>query len=444
MKVFTRSASARAAVGLAAVSAILLSGCAAAAEPEAAQEGFEGQTLTVWFPGTNQVEIDLVTGPLKDKFEAETGATLDVTFVDWGDLSTKLNAGFAAGTAPDVFGHGPAAVADFAINGRLEPLDDYVAGLEQADIDDLSAALPGGTVGGVQYLMPLSMQGNLIVYDAADFEEAGLDPDAPPTTWEEVREAAEALTIRDASGTITRSGLLLPSQPIGRQQTFAALIASAGGSQLTDDDLESAFASPEGEKALEFYAGLYAGDDAVSYPLGADYINAPAAQQPLVLDTASMTMQTPNGANQIIAAAPELDLRIMDAVPFEGVDEGYTLGGSGPGLILNADSEVKDLGWAFIEYMISPEISAEYVQGIGGVPTRASAADTDYVQNSPVLQAFVANSSNFLPNPNVPGWVQVRDALDKYLEQALNGVTSAADALAAASPEIDSILESAR
>lgn len=444
MKVFTRTSAGRAAVALAAVSAVFLSGCAATAEPEAAQEGFEGQTLTVWFPGTNQVEIDLVTGPLKEKFEAETGATLDVTFVDWGDLSTKLNAGFAAGTAPDVFGHGPAAVADFAINDRLEPLDDYVASLDPADIEDLSAALPGGTVGGTQYLMPLSMQGNLIVYDAGDFEAAGLDPDAPPTTWEEVREAAEALTVRDASGTITRSGLLLPSQAIGRQQTFAALLASAGGRQLTADDSEAAFASPEGEKALEFYAGLFAGDDAVSYPLGADYINAPAAQQPLVLDTASMTMQSPNGANQIIAAAPDLDLRIMDAVPFEGVDQGFTLGGSGPGLILNADSDVKDLGWAFIEYMISPEISAQYVEGIGGVPARASAVDTDYVQNSPVLQAFVANGANFLPNPNVPGWVQVRDAMDKYLEQALNGVAPADDVLDEATPEINAILESAR
>lgn len=426
------------------IGALTLAGCTATSPEPPASGGFEGQTLTVWFPGTNQTEIDLVTGPIAEKFEEETGATLDVTFVDWGDLSTKLNAAFAAGTAPDVFGHGPAAAADFVVNGRLEPLTDYVDALDQVDRDDLATALPGGQVDGIQYLMPLSMTGNLIVYDAGDFEAAGLDPDSPPTTWEEVRGAAEALTVRDGSGAITRSGLLLPSQAIGRQQTFAALLASAGGQLLSDDGLTAEFSSKAGVKALEYFTDLYSGPDAVSAALGADYINAPAAQQALVLDTASMTMQSPNGANQIIAAAPGLDLRIMDAVPFEGQDDGFTLGGSGPGLMINADSKVKDLGWAFIQYLISPEISAEYTEGIGAVPPRASAADSDYVKNSPVLQAFVANASHFRPNPNVPGWVQARDTLDKALEQGLNRVVPAKDALDSATGEVEKILDGAR
>lgn len=430
----------RAALALIAVGALALTACSAPASEESS-DGIEGETLTVWFPGTNQTEIDLVTGPIAEAFEEETGAKLDVTFIDWGDLSTKLNAAFAAGTAPDVFGHGPAAVADFVVNDRVEPLDDYLAEMDEADLDDLAAALPGGQVDGTQYLMPLSMQGNLIVYDAADFTAAGLDPDAPPTTWEEVLTAAEALTVRDGD-TITRSGLLLPSQAIGRQQSFAALLASAGGQQLSDDGTEAEFDSPQGVDALEYFTSLFAASDAVSANLGADYINAPAAQQPVVTDAAAMTMQTPNGANQIVAAAPDLDLRVMDAIPFAGEDEGFTLGGSGPGLIINADSELKDLAWTFISYMLSPEVSAEYTEGIGAVPVRASAAETPYVKDNPVLQAFVANAPQFRPNPNVAGWVQVRDTLDKYLEQALNGVLPAADALDQAKVEVDKILES--
>ncbi|SDE35379.1 ABC transporter substrate-binding protein [Glycomyces harbinensis] len=423
-----------------ALGGVLLAGCTS---PPSDGGGIEGETLTVWFPGTNQAEIDLVTGPIAEAFEEETGAKLDVTFVDWGDLSTKLNAAFAAGTAPDVFGHGPAAIADFVVNERLEPLDDYLAELEPADVEDMAAALPGGQVDGAQYLMPLSMQGSLIVYDAADFTDAGLDPDAPPTTWEEVRAVAEDLTVRDGD-TITRSGLLMPSQAIGRQQTFAALLGSAGGSQLNEEGTEAAFDSEQGVQALEFFTELFAGPDAVSADLGADYINAPAAQQPIVLDTAAMMIQSASGANQIIAAAPELDLRVMDALPFEGQDAGSALGGSGPGLMINADSELKNLAWAFISHLLEPEVSAEYTEGIGAVPVRASAAETAYVQDSPALQVFMANASDFEPNPNVPGWVQARDTLDKYLEQALNGVLSAQEALDQAAQEVDMVLESSR
>lgn len=445
MRMFPHRAAWRLAAVAVAVGALLVTGCTTSA-PESSQtlENFAGQTLTVWFPGTNKVEIDLVTGPLKQKFEQETGAKLEATFVDWAELSPKLNAAFAAGTAPDVFGHGPAAVADFVVNDRLVRLDDYVKSLDPADVKDLSAALPGGQVGGVQYLMPLSMLGNLVIYDAADFKAAGLNPDAPPTTWEGVKAAAEKLTVRDTSGKITRSGLLLPNQPIGRQQSFAALLASAGGQQLTNDGLRAAFNSAAGVKALDFFTSLFDGPNAVSANLGADYINAPAAQQAIVTDAASMTIQTPNAANQIRAAAPNLDLRVMNAVPFQGQSKGFTLGGSGPGLMVNADSDKKNLAWAFIKYMISPEISAQYTKGIGAVPARASAAETDYVKNNPILKAFVANASNFIPNPNVPGWVQARDKLDKSLEKALNKVMPAQQALDEAAKEVNNVLAASR
>jgi multiple sugar transport system substrate-binding protein len=434
----------RSSVAIAAIAALLAGGCSAADESSSDDGSFAGKTLTVWFPGTNKTEIDLVTGPIAQQFEAETGAKLDVTFVDWSNLSPKLNAAFAAGTAPDVFGHGPAAVADFVINDRLEPLDDDIKSMDPADAKDLAAALPGGKVDGKQYLMPLSMTGNLIVYDADAFKAAGLDPDKPPTTWEGVKEAAQKLTKRDSSSKITRSGLLLPSQAIGRQQTFAALLASAGGSQLTPDGTKAAFNSAAGTKALDFFTSLFNGPDAVSANLGADYINAPPAQQPLVTGAAAMEIQAPNGAVQIQAAAPKLDLRVMNAVPFTGQAKGVTLGGSGSGLMINADSDKKKLAWEFIKYMVSAKTSAQYTEGIGAVPIRASAADSDYIKNNPILKAFVNNTGNFQPNPNVPGWVQVRDTLDKSLEQALNKRQPSQQALDEAATGVNKILQASR
>jgi multiple sugar transport system substrate-binding protein len=434
----------RAAVAALVAGTLLAGGCSAADKSSSDDGSFAGKTLTVWFPGTNQPEIDLVTGPIARQFEAETGAKLDVTFVDWSNLSPKLNAAFAAGTAPDVFGHGPAAVADFVVNDRLEPLDDYVKTMDPTDVQDLSTALPGGKVDGKQYLMPLSMVGNLIVYDAADFKAAGLNPDKPPTTWEGVKEAAQKLTKRDSSGKITRSGLLLPSQAIGRQQSFSALLASAGGSQLTADGTKAAFDSPAGTTALDFFTSLYDGRNAVSTGLGADYINAPAAQQPLVTDAAAMEIQSPSGAVQLQKAAPQLDLRVMNAVPFDGQAKGYMLGGSGPGLMINADTDKKKLAWAFLKYMVSTKASAQYTEGIGAVPIRASAADSDYVKSNPILKAFTDNAGNFQPNPNVPGWVQARDTLDKSLERALNKQQTSQQALGQAATEVNKILEASR
>lgn len=419
------------------VGGLAISGCAGTGGGE--EGGGDADKLTVWFPGTNQTEIDLVTDTIVPAFEEETGVEVEVTFLDWSDLSTKLNAAFPAGTAPDVFGHGPAAIADFVVNDRIEELDSYLDELDPADVEDFAASLPGGQVDDVQYLIPLSMQGNMFVYDAADFTEAGLDPDNPPETWEEILDAAEQLTVREGD-TITRSGLLLASQAVGRQQTFANLLLAAGGDQVKDG--KAAFNTPEGEEALQFFVDTYSGDDAVGTNLGENYMDAAPAQQPVALDTASIQMTVAPRATQIVEAAPDLDLRVMPVPKFESADEPGALGGSGAGLMINKDSKAKDLAWKFISYMLSPEISEQYTEGIGAVPTRASALDTEYVQSSPIVQAWLEAGQYFTPNPNVGGWVQARDTMDTYLEQALHGQLSAKDALEQMEATVNDVLES--
>ncbi|MGP4050276.1 ABC transporter substrate-binding protein [Streptomyces sp. 2A115] len=398
-------------------------------------------SISVWFPGTNQTEIDLVTKTIVPRFEKDTGAQVKVTFLDWPDLSTKLNAAFAADTAPDVFGHGPAAVADFVKNDRLEPLTGYVAKVRTSDRDDLSAALPGGQVNGTQYLIPLSMQGNLIAYHADEFKKAGLDPDQPPATWEGVQAAAEKLTKR-SDGKITHAGLLLPTHPIGLQQTFAGLLGSAGGRQISEDGRKAAFDSPEGAKALKYFVGTYQGSSAVGNQLGTNYQDAPVAQQPLVTGDAAMAVLAPQVAEQVVKANPERDIRVMPVPRFDGAGDGEALGGAGPGLMINKDSAHKALAWKFISYMISPETSTEYTKGIGAIPVRASAATSDYVKQSPVIQQFMKEATHFKPNPNVPGWTQIRDTLAKYLEQALNKKATPKEALDQAADEVNTILDS--
>ncbi|MCI2239820.1 ABC transporter substrate-binding protein [Paenibacillus sp. TRM 82003] len=424
-----------------------LSACAFTGDGSAASGGAgpsgPADHLVVWFPGTNQTEIDLVTGEIVPAFEERTGATVDVTYLDWGDMSTKLNAAFAAGTAPDVFGHGPAAVADFAVNDRLEDLGPYLELLEPADLEDMDAALPGGRVDGTQYLVPLSIQGSLIAYRAGDFREAGLDPDDPPRTWEDLLEVARRLTVRDGAGTITRSGLLLMSDAIGRQQSFAALLASAGGRQVDGTSpATAAFDSPAGATALDYLVTLFAGDPAVAADLGQNYSDLPPEQQPLVTGRASMTMSTAVRAQSMHDAHPELDLRVMQPLAFSGGEPGV-LGGAGPGLMINKDSAAKELAWEFISHLLQPEVSGEYTRGIGAIPVRASSVDDPYVQGSPVMTAFVQAADAWVPNPNVPGWVQARDTLSGFLEQALNERLTPEEALAQAAPAVDEVLAKA-
>ncbi|NUT37313.1 MAG: extracellular solute-binding protein [Hamadaea sp.] len=394
--------------------------------------------LTVWFPGNSAPEIELVTKTLVPEFEAANSAKVEVTYVDWGQISPKLNAAFAGNTAPDLFGHGPAAAAGFAKAQRIAPLDAQVASLPADDRQDLAAYLDGGKVDGKQYMVPLSGQGVLIAYRKDLFEGSGA---VPPKTWAEAYDAAQKLTVRKGA-TVTRAGLLLQSAKTQRVvQAFLTLLSSEGGSLLSADGTKATWNSPEGVKALTYFANLYSGTTAVSNQLGADFANQPAAQNPLATGEAAMVMVSAAQVTQIVKAKPELADKIAVLPPLSAATA-KTFGGSGPGLFLNADSKNQELAWKFIAYMASKSVADRYAQAIGAVPVRASSLTGSYVSGQPLLKSFVQAGPAYVGSPNVASWVQVRDVLDKHVEQALAGKVSPKAALDAAAAEADPLLAS--
>ncbi|MGO3208821.1 ABC transporter substrate-binding protein [Brachybacterium sp.] len=398
----------------------------------------DGGDLTLWFPGTNPAEQDFINDVVIPEFKESSGRGAVATFIDWADMSTRLNAGFSSGTGPDIFGHGPAAVADLVSFDRVEPLDSYLEGMDDSDRADLQVGLDSGLVDGAHYIFPIASTGRQVGYNAAHFEEVGLDPENPPTTFEGLLEAAKALAARDGDR-LTRAGIVFGTPPASMQQAFTTMLWANGGQMFTEDNTAVQFNSPEGVEALEWYVSLYQGDEPVDNGLGGTWEGLPPAQSPLITEDTSMIFADPATFTQIIAAAPELDLRFMDVLSFEG-NEPAAFGGAATGLMINPDSAKKDAAWEFLAFFGSADLGNRYAEEVGHVPARASAVDSEYVQSNPAIAEAVENSENFRSNPNVPGWTRIRDTLGSYLEQALNGQGTAQEALDGAAEEIEQIL----
>jgi ABC-type glycerol-3-phosphate transport system substrate-binding protein len=64
-------------------------------------------------------------------------------------------------------------------------------------------------------------------YNKEAFAAAGLDPEAPPATWDELVEMGKTLTVRDASGNVTQWGVRIPSSGFP-SWLFTGLVASNG------------------------------------------------------------------------------------------------------------------------------------------------------------------------------------------------------------------------
>jgi ABC-type glycerol-3-phosphate transport system substrate-binding protein len=95
----------------------------------------------------------------------------------------------------------------------------------------------------------------LFIFNRTMFEAAGLDPDAPPTTWEELFAAAPALTDGD------RYPMALPvGGPYSAALYVAFLNSIPGAKLLSDDRTQVLFGDELGLKAFQtIEAGLKAG-----------------------------------------------------------------------------------------------------------------------------------------------------------------------------------------
>lgn len=90
--------------------------------------------------------------------------------------------------------------------GQVVPISDQLADWKHYDELSPQALEPLSDDDGQIYGLPRTLFAQGLVYNRALFEAAGLDPDSPPTTWDEVREYADQ--INEATG---KPGFLMES-----------------------------------------------------------------------------------------------------------------------------------------------------------------------------------------------------------------------------------------
>ncbi|MGC9360775.1 MAG: ABC transporter substrate-binding protein [Anaerolineae bacterium] len=122
--------------------------------------------------------------------------------------SQKFLTAVAAGTGPDVSIANRHTFMQFAAKGMYMDITPYfdVAGLRRDDY--LAVQLEETTWDGVIYGLPIATDTRFLYWNRAYFEEAGLDPNTPPKTYNELAEYTEKLTVYDNNGDVERYGFV--------------------------------------------------------------------------------------------------------------------------------------------------------------------------------------------------------------------------------------------
>ncbi|WP_310921540.1 sugar ABC transporter substrate-binding protein [Haloarcula saliterrae] len=194
------------------------------------------------FYNSGSLEFDPGTAENIDRFEQETGITVEVNEVPWSNLKTSLTTIWRnQDSQVDVFNGPTWWLADFVSSEWLEPID--------LDSDHMNK-FPDPLVDLVQfddqtYMAPEFGKWGTYLYDQQYLEQQGFD--SPPGTWDEVLSQGEQLSQGEKSGfAFTWADKSVFS--------FKQFLYQAGG-QLFNDNNEPVFRE-EGVQALEFFSDL--------------------------------------------------------------------------------------------------------------------------------------------------------------------------------------------
>ena len=235
-------------VALGLTAALALTACAGGSDDAANGDvNAEGQTLTVWIMEGTNPDSEAFFDSVGEAFTEETGAELDVEFVQWADAHDRFVTSIAGGTTPDVAETGTTWTAEFADAGALAPIGDYV---DDAGLDDdlVEGLVESGTYDDELYGMPWYAGVRSLVYRADIFEELGLEA---PTTWDEIVAAGEAIKAAHPD--------MMPfAVPGDAEFPVYPWVWGAGGDVATQegDEWVSGLDSAESQEGIGFYTGL--------------------------------------------------------------------------------------------------------------------------------------------------------------------------------------------
>src|SRR5690606_19894743 len=158
---------------------------------------------------------------------------------------TRLPTAFASGTGPDIFIISPGDFLRYYNGGVLLDLTPFIEDAAKADFPE--SVVANRMVDGKIYGIPMEVEPMAFYYSVKAFEDAGLNENDVPQTWDQLLELGQKLTTDD------RYGLLFETAP-GYYQNFTWYpFMWQGGGEFQTADGKSAYDSPATVAALKLW-----------------------------------------------------------------------------------------------------------------------------------------------------------------------------------------------
>lgn len=255
------------------------SGDASADAGDAAEGGSGGDKITLRFWMRNSSNDHWCNYAIQEFNESQD--EIEVIFEAYGEnYDNILSMALTSGDIPEIFeAQSNPPVNKLAEAGHIVPIDDLFDEEFKSRFHPSAFAQEDMYYNGELYSIPCRFSTYKLLYNKTLFEAAGLDPDSPPTTWEEVRDYAKQITEAGA-GEFYGFGYYINNANFWNRNLDSAMVSQGGSGMMGFDYLSGQFNFENDKKMFEFYADMY--DDGSIFPgaleLGIEPMRANFAQ----------------------------------------------------------------------------------------------------------------------------------------------------------------------
>jgi sn-glycerol 3-phosphate transport system substrate-binding protein len=387
--------------------------------------------VTFWHAMTEQNEKTLTA--LTDKYNAsQTKVKVTLQYQGtYDDTVTKYVAAVRGGDLPQMVQMEETAMQLMLDSKSTVPIAACISS-DKYDTSDFAPRLFGQySVGDVVVTMPFQLSNPVLYYNKAAFVRAGLDPEKPPTTLDEVLDASRKIVATKA----TPKAFSLQAQSWYPEQW----VSMAGEAVVDHDNGRAARATTallDGKTFTSVFAWIEAmqKEGLIKY-VGRDEKLTDALLAVATEDVA-MTIGTSAALGTIYSVLPQFPKVQIGVAPLPGPsgNGGITVGGGSLYMVNKGSDQEKAGVWDYMKFLDSVDSQVAWHIGTGYIPTRLSAASRPEVQqlwkDKPGYKvAYDQLSKAGTPvgggGPVIGDYVGFRNVVENSIEQIVNGSPAA-------------------
>lgn len=426
-----------------ALAGLMLTSMAGTTALMAKAENDDVMELTMYFPVSVGGGPDALIDALCEEYHKEN-PNVKVTPVyagSYADTRTKVQAAIKGGNTPDLAIMFSIDLYSLLSMDAIADIDSFCT--TDADKEWLNGFYDGFMMnsrdGETTYGIPWQRSTIVLYYNKDAFEAAGLDPEQPPKTWDELKEDAKKLTIME-NGQTTQYGIQIPSDGYAYWMLQTFCVEQNGFNLMNETGTETYYDDERTAKGLEFWKSL--ADDG-SMPEG---IVAWATTPSDFLEgkTAMMYHTTGNLTNVKNNASFNFGVAMLPA----NESYGSPTGGGNFYIFKGVSEERQQAAFDFIKWMTDDERVAQWSIDTGYVATRPSAYDTErmqeYAKEFPYCLVARDQLEYGYAELSTYNQAEVQKAIDDAISYVMTDQQDVESALATAQQTADGILQAYR